>query len=270
MEPSPFLTGGSPFVPAVAPVAAVARVARVPAVRANRALGIAAVAAIPGVPGRAAVAGVAAIARAVPPSGPVDLEWWSMVTVGHVVDRSSLFPFALFCRRGLVALDRCSVAARADATSRVRATAESVAGYLRGDSSGVLAPVVLARLFRRTHHRVYALPDELRSGSFNPDELEMELMDDVAYAAGDAAKRVYGTGEERAGVWSSTRQSLHRIITHVNRILQGTCRKTQASLQTVRRMSSIIVVDQILHQKPPDHAGSTLNEYTLPNFVLSQ
>ena len=34
-EPSAFLTGGSPFIPAVAPIAAVAPVARVPAVRAR-------------------------------------------------------------------------------------------------------------------------------------------------------------------------------------------------------------------------------------------
>ena len=101
--------------------------------------------------------------------------------MGHIVDKQSLFPFALFCRRGLVALDRCSSAARADATSRVRAVADSLAGYLSADTSTPPGgAAVLARLFRRTHHRILALPDELRSGSFDPDELEMELMDDVA------------------------------------------------------------------------------------------
>jgi hypothetical protein len=67
--------------------------------------------------------------------------------------------------------------------------ADSLAGYLQADTAAALAPVALARLFRRTHHRILALPDELRSGSFDPDELEMELMDDIAYANGDAARR---------------------------------------------------------------------------------
>ena len=234
-ELSPFLRGGSPGVAAVAPVAAVLGRARVPAVRANAARGIVAVAAIPAVVARPAVLGVAAV-PAVPPSGPAELQWWSLVQVGHTVDKQSLFPFALFCRRGLVALDRCSPIARADATSRVRAVADSLAGYLSAEHGGATGAAVLARLFRRTHHRILALPDELRSGSFDPDELEMELMDDVAYVSGDAARRDTIT----LGRLSYVQPSYPELADYLSRVGSAGAKAT-----TLDRLSSVLTEAQV-------------------------
>ena len=235
VELSPFLQGGSPGIAAVAPVAAVLAQARVPAVRANAARGIAGSAAIPAVVARRAVLGVAAV-PAVPASGPAELEWWSLVQVGHVVDKQSLFPFALFCRRGLVALDRCSPAARADATSRVRAVADSLAGYLSADASAPPGAAVLARLFRRTHHRILALPDELRSGSFDPDELEMELMDDVAYVSGDASRRDTIT----LGRLDYVQPSYPELADYLSRVGSAGAKAT-----TLDRLSSVLTEAQV-------------------------
>ena len=154
--PTPFLQGGSPAIPAIHAVAAVLAVAAVPGVRARRA-GAAgpAVTAVRAVAGRAAVPGVAAVPAvpAVPPSGPVALEWWNMVLLRRVVDTSSIFPFLTFCRRGLLTLDSCSAAARADPTSSVRAVADMLATYASEGVSGA-TPAGVARAFVRLTPRL--------------------------------------------------------------------------------------------------------------------
>ena len=189
--PTPFLQGGSPAIPAIPAVAAVLAVAAVPGVRARRA-GAAgpAVTAVRAVAGRAAVPGVAAVPAvpAVPPSGPIALEWWNMVLLRRVVDTSSIFPFLTFCRRGLLTLDRCSAAARADPTSSVRAVADMLATYASEGVSGA-TPAGVARAFVRLTPRLSALPDELRSSSFDAMVLEAELADDIEYGKGVVARQ---------------------------------------------------------------------------------
>ena len=94
-----------------------------------------------------------------------------MVPLRRVVDTSSIFPFLTFCRRGLLTLDRCSAAARADPTSNVRAVADMLATYASEGVSGA-TPAGVARAFVRLTPRLSALPDELRSGSFDAMLLE--------------------------------------------------------------------------------------------------
>ena len=217
---SPFLTGGTaatPAVPATVAVPAVAAVAGVPARPAQPARparraggGNRALPAIPAVPAARAVRAVAAVpavlatpampaAPAVPPSGPPALLWWYLVAVGHGIDQAGVLPFLGFCRRGLLARDRCSAAARDDETSIVRAVSLTLLSFVAGVSPfvgrdgaaghAVPSDTVLARHFRRFQTRLLALPDELRSGSFDADVLEVELMDDVAYGSGLEAKQ---------------------------------------------------------------------------------
>ena len=189
--PTPFLQGGSPAIAPIPAVAAVPAVVAVPAVRARRA-GPAgpALVAVRGIPGRAAVGAVTAVPAvpAVPPSGPAALEWWNMVQLRRVVDTSAIFPFLDFCRRGLLALDRCSAAARDDPTSSVRAVAGMLANYASEGVAGV-SPAGMARAFVRLAPRLFALPDELRSGSFDSMVLETELADDIEYGKGVVARQ---------------------------------------------------------------------------------
>ena len=205
---SSFTTGGSPAIAAVAAVPAVSAVvaqravAAVPAVHAVAAVAarpavraiparngraavpaqpavravraVAARAAVPATPAVRAVAAQAAVlavaaSPAVPPSGPPELAWWSLVTVGHSLDHDGVLPFLSFCRRGLLAPDRGSQVARADPTSAVRAISLTLVSFLQSvlpsgaapavaPSAGV-ADIILARHFRRFHERIYALPD---------------------------------------------------------------------------------------------------------------
>ena len=164
--PTPFLIG------AVAGRAAVAGIAGVPAVRAagGRAR-VAAIRAVPAIPAIAAVLG----------TGPPDLAWWNMLCLAHSLDRASPLPLASFLRRGMVALDRCSSLARADATSRICSANDILRAYLLAQLPAASSDASLARLFRRTHDRLHALPSPLRSGSLDPDVLELELADDLAW-----------------------------------------------------------------------------------------
>ena len=216
VEHSPYLTGGSPAVIAVAGRPAVADVAAVPAVRAvpaRRAVGRPgragyipaqrAIASVRAVPARAAVPAIAAVAArpAVPPSGPPELEWWSHVKLTHVVDRNSSFPFMAVARRGMAALDRGSAAARADPTSHVHAASEILVRQIRAALSDPAAgPVACARWFRRFSPRLLTLPTPLRSQSFEPELVEVEMSDDAAYAASSVMQRDVVTAARLDGV----------------------------------------------------------------------
>jgi hypothetical protein len=164
--PTLFLTGAVRGRPAVAAVPGV------PAVRA--AGGRPRVPAVPAVPAIPAI-------LAVPGAGPPDLVWWNMICLAHSLDRASPLPLASFLRRGMVALDRCSALARADATSRVCSANDILRAYLLAQLPAASSDASVARLFRRSHDRLRALPSPLRSGSLDPDVLELELADDLAW-----------------------------------------------------------------------------------------
>jgi hypothetical protein len=167
LEANPFSVLGTPGVPGVPGVRAVpARgrgAARVPAVR-----GVAAIPAVPPVPGRA---------------GPPDLEWWSLVKLGDSYDSSSVLPMLDLWRRSALAPDRTSIAARSNPTSRVTAISAILfnhLGWLAGDSAATHPR--RARKLRLGGERLRALPEELRSGSFDLDILETEAADDFTYS----------------------------------------------------------------------------------------
>ena len=164
--PTPFFAGAVAARPAVAAVVAA------PAVRGGG--GRARAAAIPAAPAIPAIA-------AVPGVGPPDLVWWNMICLAHSVDRASPLPLASFLRRGMVALDRCSNLARADATSRIRSANDILRAYLLAQLPAASSDASVARLFRRSHDRLHALPSPLRSGSLDADVLELELADDMAW-----------------------------------------------------------------------------------------
>jgi hypothetical protein len=179
--PSPFalrlgeLVEANAFeVPGRAAVAARPGVARVPAVRARR--GVAAVAAVPAIP---AVATVPAVVG----RKPVDLVWWSLVTVQDAVDTSSVFPFLALWRRGCAAPDRTSISARDDPMSRVQALAAILSKHLGSILNDDAArDGQRARAMRLESSRLRTLPDALRSGSFDADVLQVEALHDHSYS----------------------------------------------------------------------------------------
>lgn len=201
---SPFDTPGQPAVAAVPAVPAQAAVPAVPAqpavaaVRARRAAGgRPAVRAVPGqpavpaqparpaVPAQPAVAAIPAIAAV---AGPAELKWLSLLLLGHTVDTADVLPFLAFARRALLMPDRTSVLARADPTSHVRAVGDVLLRWVQS-SIGFAPDPSLARHFRTQGGRITALPDALRSGSFEADVLESELIDDISYSSGEVAKK---------------------------------------------------------------------------------
>ena len=196
-----FLTGGTPAVPGIAGVPAIPAVAAVAAVPGTRARpasrGVAAqlaIARVPGTRARAFVPAVPAVpaVAAIPPSGPAELAWWHRVTLGDCIDRTHPLPFLSMIGRGLVALDRCSAAARSDPASRVRVVSSYLLPHLASTMGlkdvmlSASTAISVARHFRLFHSRLRALPDELRSGSFDPDVLEAELVDDLAFTGSEA------------------------------------------------------------------------------------
>ena len=128
----------------------------------------------------AAQPAVAATPATAAVGGPAELVWWSLLTLGRTIDKTSVLPFLGFAKRCLLAPDRTSAAARADPTSHVRATSDILVRWIRA-GAGPVADPMLARFFYRLAGRIEALPDELRSGAFDADVLETELRDDVAY-----------------------------------------------------------------------------------------
>ena len=197
----PFLQGGTPAVAAVAAVPAVLAVvgavavpqvaARAATARAPAVVAAARIPAIRAVVGRPAVPAVAAVA-AVPASGPAELAWWSHVRIGDSLDRTHPLPFRSMVARGMIALDRCSALARSDPASRVRVVSSYLLPHL-ATSMGLkdvmlssASAISVARHFRHFHPRLRALPDELRSGSFDPDVLEAEMIDDLSFMGTEA------------------------------------------------------------------------------------
>ena len=178
-SPSPFAFGAGDLYEvnafSIAGVGAVAAVPARPAVPASG-RGGARVAAVPATP---AIPGVAAV----PGRLPADLVWWSLVKVGDCHDGSSTLPLKRMWHRGQMAPDRSSVNARDDLTSRVQAVSATLyrhLGALMNDTDATHPQ--RARAMRHLGDRLSTLPDELRSGSFNPDVLEAEVTDDLAYS----------------------------------------------------------------------------------------
>ena len=155
---------------------------------------------VPPIVGVAGVAGVRAVGRrgqrgyvpavravaavvGVPARQPAALEWWSLVTVGDSLDRTNELPMLALLQRGMAAPDRTDVSARDNPMGRVRLLSDTLyshLGLIIGDEHATHAR--RARAVKLMGSRLRSLPDELRSGSFDPDILEAEAADDFSYA----------------------------------------------------------------------------------------
>jgi hypothetical protein len=129
-----------------------------------------------------AVQAVAAVVGA-PARHPAELEWWSLVKVGDALDLTSEMPMLSLLQRGMAAPDRTDASARDDSMGRVQLLSNTLCshlGHIIGDENASHAR--RARAVKLMGGRLRSLPDELRSGSFDPDTLEAEAADDFAYA----------------------------------------------------------------------------------------
>ena len=247
---SPFALAGTPAVPGRAAILAVAAVAPVVGIRAARGPPpVVAVRAVRGVAAVLPVPAVPAVAAVAASPGPPELQWWSYVTVGHSVDRVGPFPLLAFATRGLMAPDRCSPAARSDPTSYVRAVGDVLARHLTSSLGASAAPVAMARHFRRFQDRIASLPDALRSGSFDPEVLEVELGDDVSYG-GDVASQDAVTVARLAFIGRDL-PDLHAYLVHVG---SGVAKHGSALSSLTAVLTSAEAKATLFHRLPPINA----------------